>query len=247
MRILVVNPNTTASMTQTIAVAARKAAAAGTEIVALSPTMGPESIEGYYDEAFAVPGLLEEIVKGERSGADAAVIACFDDTGLDAARTAAAIPVVGICEAAMHMATLVGGRFSVVTTLSRSVPALEHLALRYGMERRCTVRASDIPVLELERDPGAFARIADEIERALTEDRAESIVLGCAGMTDLADRLSQQFGVPVIDGVTAAVKLAEALVGLGLRTSKVGGYASPRAKAYAGLLSRFAPGSEDGK
>ena len=86
MRILVVNPNTTARMTETIARAARGAAASGTEIVAVTSSMGPASIEGYYDEALAVPGLLVEIAEGERAGADAAIIACFDDTGLDAAR-----------------------------------------------------------------------------------------------------------------------------------------------------------------
>ena len=114
--------------------------------------MGPASIEGYYDEAFSVPGLLEEIRRGEEDGCDGYVIACFDDTGLDAARCVASGPVVGICEAAMHVATLLGGRFSVVTTLARSVPALEALARRYGVADRCRVRAAEVPVLALE-DP----------------------------------------------------------------------------------------------
>ena len=171
MRILIVNPNTTGSMTEKIGAAGRGVASPGTEVVATNPVMGPESIEGYYDEAFSVPGLLEEIRRGEAGGFDGYVIACFDDTGLDAARTLAAGPVLGICEAAMHAATMLGGRFSVVTTLARSVPALEALARRYGVADRCRVRASDVPVLALE-DPasGAVRKVEDEIGRAVRED-----------------------------------------------------------------------------
>ena len=192
VRILIVNPNTTGSMTEKIGAAGRGAASPGTEVVAVNPAMGPESIEGYYDEAFSVPGLLDEIRRGEVLGFDGYVIACFDDTGLDAARTLAAGPVLGICEAAMHAATMLGGRFSVVTTLARSVPALEGLARRYGVADRCRIRASDVPVLALE-DPasGAVRKVEDEIGRAMREDGAECIVLGCAGMTDLAAELTR--------------------------------------------------------
>jgi allantoin racemase len=232
MRILVVNPNTTASMTTKIGTAARAVAASGTEILAVNPATGPVSIEGYVDEAYSVPGLLEEIGKGESQGVDGHIIACFDDTGLEAARSLAAAPVVGIGEAAFHVASLVAGRFSVVTTLSRSVPAIEHNLIKYGLAARCArVRASEVPVLALE-DPasGAAQKIAAEIEAAMREDRAEAIVLGCAGMADLATRLSAAHGLPVVDGVAAAVTLVEGLVRLGLKTSKRGGYASPRRK-----------------
>lgn len=242
MRILVVNPNTTVSMTDKIGEAARSAAAAGTEIAAVTSAMGPASIEGYYDEALAVPGLLAEIARGERAGSQAAVIACFDDTGLDAARAMADIPVIGICEAAVATASFLAQRFSVVTTLERSRVPIEGLVQRYGMGGRCRVRAADIPVLSLE-DPasGAADKLRREIEKALDEDRAEAVVLGCAGMADLAAALSRRYGVPVIDGVAAAVKQAEALVGLGLSTSKRGAYARPLAKRYSGALGAFAP------
>ncbi|MBP2300771.1 aspartate/glutamate racemase family protein [Azospirillum picis] len=232
MRILVVNPNSTASMTARIGAAAKGVAAPGTEILAVNPPGGPESIEGYYDEALAVPGLLSAIERHEREiGVQGTVIACFDDVGLDAARSLATGPVVGICEAAMQTASLLGGRFSVVTTLARSVPALDQLARRYGMAGRCTIRAAGVPVLALE-DPasGAVDRVRAGIRRAVEEDGAESIVLGCAGMADLARMLAEETGVPVVDGVTAAVKLIEGLVTLGLRTSKAGGYAAPLPK-----------------
>jgi allantoin racemase len=239
--VLIVNPNTTRSMTEAIGRAAEGAAAPGTRIIAVSPEDGPPSIEGYYDEAFSVPGLLAELKKG--AGADAAILACFDDTGLDAARTVFDGPVVGIGEAAFHVATLVAGTFSVITTLSRSVPAIEHNLVRYGLASRCRgVRASEVPVLALE-DPASDSRrrVSEEIARALTEDRAEAIVLGCAGMADLARVLSTEHGVPVVDGVAAAVKLAEGLVALGLRTSRVGGYQRPRAKSYSGLFEDHSP------
>src|ERR1700736_2181689 len=136
MRILVVNPNTTASMTARIGEAARAAAAAGTQIIAVNPSSGPASIEGYFDEAFAVPGMLEEILKADEAGVDATVIACFDDTGLEAARCCATGPVIGIGEAAFHLATLVAHRFSVVTTLSRSIAPIEGNLVKYGLDRR---------------------------------------------------------------------------------------------------------------
>ena len=138
---------------------------------------------------------------------------------------------------------LVAGRFSVVTTLARSVPAIEHNLAKYGLASRCArVRASDVAVLELEL-PGSDARgkISAEIGRAISDDKAEAIVLGCAGMADLADELSREHGVPVLDGVACAVRLAETVAALGLRTSKVGGYAWPRPKRLAGIYAAFSP------
>jgi allantoin racemase len=242
MRILVINPNTTASMTDKIGKAATAAASAGTEIVAVNPKDGPPSIEGYFDEVFVVPGIIAEMARAGET--DAYVIACFDDTGLDAARCATSRPVIGIGEAAFHLATLVAGRFGVVTTLARSVPAIEHNLVKYGLVSRCAkVRASEVAVLDLER-PGSSARrkISAEIARAIAEDRAEAIVLGCAGMADLAGELSKEHGVPVLDGVACAVRLAEAASALGLWTSKIGGYAAPLSKRFAGIYAPLSPG-----
>ena len=176
MRLNIVNPNTTAVMTEVIAAAAKRAARSDTVIRAVESAFGPPSIEGAHDDAFAVPGLLERIRQGEAEGADAHVIACFDDTGLDAARALGDAPVVGIGEAGFFAAAMLAHRFSVVTTLSRSVPVIENNLLRYGLDRRCArVRACDVPVLELD-DPASNARkkIADEIARALGEDGAEA-------------------------------------------------------------------------
>lgn len=242
MKICLINPNTTATMTATAADAARRVAAAGTEILPVTSRMGPVSIEGYYDEALALPGLLMEVASAEQAGADAIIIACFDDTGLDAARALVSVPVVGICEAALAVTSFIAQRFSIVTTMERSRIPIEALVHRYGMAEHCRVRAADIPVLSLE-DPQSDAapRLRAEIRAALERDRAEAIVLGCAGMADLVAELSAEFATPVVDGVAAAVKQAEALVVLGLRTATTGPYATPVAKPYHGLLAPFAP------
>ena len=238
-KILIVNPNTTASMTKTIGEAARAVAAAGTEISDVTSSMGPVSIEGFYDEAFAVPGLIQAFLNAP--DADAGIIACFDDTGLDAARSAAPFPVVGICEAALITAGQLAKRIAVITTLPRSIVPLEELVRRYGFAERTSVSACNVAVLDLEKPgSGAGAKLDAEIVRAL-EKGAEAIVLGCAGMADLAAKLPQKFGVPVVDGVAAAVKQAEALAGLRLTTSRRGAYALPGAKNYTGLLTPFAP------
>jgi len=243
MKIKIINPNTTQSMTEKIGMAARAVAAPGTAIIAVSPAMGPVSIEGHYDEAMSAVGVLDEVRRGEADGCDGYVIACFGDPGLLAAREVALGPVLGIAEAAMHMASMVAGGFSIVTTLARTRGIARHLVESYGMVRRCRgIRATDLAVLELEQ-PGsaAYAVIRDECRRALDEDGAEAIVLGCAGMADLSAGLTRELHVPVIEGVAAAVKLVEALVALGLRTSKIGELAPPLPKEYRGMLSRFAP------
>ena len=230
MRILVVNPNSTRSMTEKIAHSASELALPTTEIVAANPENSPVSIEGFFDEALSVPPTIDLI--GRHSGVDAIIIACFDDTGVDAVRCTTEAPVIGIGEAAFHMASILSCQFGVVTTLSRAIPALRHNLAKYGLASRCSgIRASDLAVLDLERqDSDAYGRISREVSLALSEDGAEAIVLGCAGMTDLASRLAEEHGCPVLDGVGCAVAICEGLVRLGYRTSKVCGYQYPRVK-----------------
>ena len=211
MRIKVINPNTTQSMTESIGAAARAAAAPGTEILAVSPTMGPASIEDHYDEAFAAIGVLDEVLKGEAEGVDGYVIACFGDPGLLAARELAQGPVVGIAEAAMHLASLISTGFAVVSTLARSRPILEHLVDAYGMQKACrSVRTTDIAVLDLEKpESDARGAILAECRKAMAFDQADCVLLGCAGMADLQRSIESELGIPVVDGVAAAVKLVE--------------------------------------
>ncbi|MDN3521672.1 aspartate/glutamate racemase family protein [Halomonas ramblicola] len=241
MHLRIINPNTTAGMTATIGEAARHIASPGTRITATQPAHGPVSIESHFDEAISAVGVLEEVLAGEREDADAYVIACFGDPGLLAARELTRAPVIGIAEAAFHMATLISTRFSIVTTLGRTGIIAEHLLEQYGFAHHCRrVRAAEIPVLDLEDDgDAALTRIIEECERARDEDGIGAIVLGCGGMADLTDTISREVGLPVVEGVTAAVKLAEALVGLGLGTSKHGDLAFPRPKPFTGRFEGF--------
>ena len=179
----------------------------------------------------------------QAGGADAFVIACFGDPGLHGAREVGRGPVIGIAEAAFHAASLLATGFSVVTTLERTCVIAEHLVVQHGFERRCRgIHGTDIAVLELD-DPAshAYERILACAQDALARDRSGAIVLGCAGMADLCQALQSQLGVPVIDGVGAAVKLAEALVALGLHTSKRGDYAPPLRKDYVGWAQPYSP------
>ena len=227
MKLLLINPNTTASMTRKAETAARKVARPDTELIATNSRSGPPSIEGFYDVAICLPGLLEEARR--YPDVEAIIIACFDDTGLDALRCLVDVPVIGIGEAGYHAAAMLAHRFSVVTTLTRSVAGISDNLKRYGLDAKCaSVRATDIPVLKLEEgDPASLGQIRAEIAAAITQDKAEAIVLGCAGMADLMQQLSEDFGIPVIDGVSCAVGMAEALVAAGLSTSKTGAYAHP--------------------
>lgn len=233
MHLHIVNPNSSTGMTEQIRRVAARVAAPGTTLDVTCGASAPRSIEGYTDEALAVPAMLAEIRAAELRGADAHVVACFDDPGIDAAREIANGPVIGICEAAIKTALMLSSRFSVITTLPRSIPIIEDLADVYGADRKCRrVRAIDLPVLALETNLAEAARLlAAEVNIARREDQAEAIVLGCAGMADLCQRLTSETGVLVIDGVTTAVKFAEAIVGTGYKTSKLGAYAAPLEKA----------------
>jgi allantoin racemase len=238
--ITVINPNTSTAMTSVIESAARAVAGPDTRVRAVTPGMGPASIESHYDEALAVPGVLAEIMTGERLGSDGYVLACFGDPGLQAAREAARGPVVGIAEAAMHTASLLGRGFSVVTTLDRTRGRAWDLAEQYGMRRFCLgVHACDIPVLELDQDPDGLKVVTEACARAVESDGADAIVLGCAGMSTWCEQIGADVGVPVVDGVAAAVLSVQSLVTMGLRTGARGEFAPPLPKPYSGPLSTF--------
>jgi len=239
MRIQIINPGSAPGTTARIAAAGRAFASAGTEIIAVSAEDAPASIEGPVEAALALAGLVEQVARGESDGVSGHVIAAFDDPGLDAARSLARAPVIGIGEAAFHFASLVAGRFTVITTHVRTVPLIEHNLVRYGFGGRCArVRVAEISLHSLD-DPHSAARdrISAEIDRAIREDRSDAIVLGTAGLADLARSLSSEHGLPVIEGVSAAVRLVESLVSLGLATSKIGGWAPPRRKSLPGRLA----------
>lgn len=241
MKIKVINPNTTWSMTRTIEQAARASVSPGVEIEAVSPAMGPVSIESHADEALAVLGVMDEIRKGEEDGCDGYVLACFGDPGLNAARELASGPVIGIAEGAFHAASFLGRSFAIVTTLGRTLGRARDLVDEYGFTRACVAyRACEVPVLGLDEHPdAAYAALKAECERTIADASPDAIVLGCAGMAGMCARLQTELGLPVIDGVAAATALVEAMVRIGAMTSKRDEFAAPPAKEVVGLLAPF--------
>ncbi|MCX2750529.1 aspartate/glutamate racemase family protein [Arthrobacter sp. MI7-26] len=235
MRILVANVNTTVSMTDSIALQARAAALDGTEIVGLTPRFGAASCEGNFESYLAAVAVMDAVLSYARPF-DAVIQAGYGEHGREGLQELLEVPVVDITEAAASTAMFLGHKYSVVTTLDRAVPLIEDRLKLAGMDARCaSVRASGLGVLELEEFPHrAVAAILAEARRAVDEDKAEVIVLGCGGMSGLDEQIRLQLGVPVVDGVTAAVTIAESLVRLGLSTSKVRTYALPRPKVVTG-------------
>ncbi|MBH3429102.1 aspartate/glutamate racemase family protein [Pseudomonas alkylphenolica] len=235
MRILVVNVNTTASITEAIARQARSVASPGTEIVGLTPRFGAESVEGNFESYLAAIAVMERVLSYDQPY-DAVIQAGYGEHGREGLQELLNVPVVDITEAAASVAMLLGHRYSVVTTLDRTVPLIEDRLKLAGLESRCaSVRASGLAVLELEEDPErAIEAVVAQAEEAVRIDKAEVICLGCGGMAGLDERIQARTGVPVVDGVTAAVALAESLVRLKLSTSKVRTYATPRPKQILG-------------
>lgn len=228
MRIKIINPNTTESFTERCLIAGRAVAAPGTVILAGQPSRGTPSVESYVDEATAILGVIEQVRAGEAEGMDGYVIACFGDTGLEAAREVATGPVVGMTEAALYAAALIAPVFSIVTLPPRTRVFAERVLWHAGLERRCRIRTIDVAVLELEDEASVIMEpFIAEARRAILEDNAEAIILGCAGLQPLVEPLSLTLGVPVIEGVAAAVKLAEGLVAMRLATSKRGAWGYP--------------------
>ncbi|MEM9148093.1 MAG: aspartate/glutamate racemase family protein [Pseudomonadota bacterium] len=212
MRVLVINPNSTASMTDGIAAAARAAAAPDMEIEGLTNAMAPPAIQGEADGRAAAPGVVAACAEAGPD-IDAAIIACFDDTGLAEARAIAPVPVLGIGQAAF-LAAMVYGRFSVITTLPVSVPVIEANIASYGLAEACAgVHPSELPVLSLEADPAtAEGRLTDCARKVAETENSQALVLGCAGMASFGPAMQRASGLPAIDGVAAAIGLARTVL-----------------------------------
>lgn len=180
---------------------------------------GPGSIESEYETAMAVPDTVARIIEAEREGVDAVIIDCMGDPGLRAARETVRIPVLGPCQTGMHIAGMLGHKFSVVTVMRRLRPSFENQAAVAGLTSRlASVRSVDIPVLELEKDMTVTrAALVDEAQKAVEIDGAEAIIFGCTGLMGCAagvyeGLLARGIDIPVIDPIPTAVNIAAALV-----------------------------------
>jgi len=242
-RILAINPNTSDEFTDRIRASAEAFKRPGLDVTVRGAASGPRSIESVYDELLSGPATLE-VALAELDRFDGFVIACYSDhPAVHALREVTSKPVMGIAEASMYVACMLGGRFSVVTTNDAWGPLLWAAVRRFGLAERCaSVRPTGMPVLALEDDSSgeAFESILAAAQRAVTRDGADAICLGCAGMAGLDRRLEAALGVPVLDGLTCAIKLVEMLLDVGARTSKRGLYQAPAPKPLLALPEIFA-------
>lgn len=235
MKILVVNPNTSASMTDAIAATARQHAAPGTEVIPLRAAYGSEGIDCNVDSLISAVAVMD-LLTTYRGEFDAVVMAGFGEHGREGVQELLRVPVVDICEAAAHVAQLLGRTYAVVTTLARSVSSIEDRLLLAGQRARCaSVRSTGMTTAETDAHPeAAYTAVVEQARLAVEVDRAEVVCLGCAGMAGLAEAVTAAVRVPVVDGVAAGMRLAQALVGLGLGTSKVLTYATPEPRPLVG-------------
>ncbi|MBO8182499.1 MAG: aspartate/glutamate racemase family protein [Archaeoglobus sp.] len=198
-----------------------------TEIEVVNLDRGTASIESEFDEALAAPDIIKKTIEAEKQGFDGAIIDCFGDPAVKAAREAVDIPVVGAAEPSMLFACSLGHRFSVVTVLENVIPMIENIAKVLGVyDKLASVRSVDIPVLELHDKDKLKNALHDEMLKAIKEDKAHVLILGCTGMMGLANDLhnmlkEEGFDVPVIDPAAASIKFIEALLGLGVKQSRL--------------------------
>jgi len=241
IRLNVINGNTYHAMTANIDAQARAAARPETVIMTTQPDAGPLTIESYYDEYLAIPGILAQILQ-RKDEVDAFILACWGDPGIEAAREITHKPVVGIAEASLYVANSLGAKFGVVSTLKRTQHMVEKTIEKVGLSSRCALAlCTDLPVAATEDDRDRTLRVLEEGGRQVMAAGAEVLVLGCAGMSGLDGILAERLGVPVIDAVAAAVVWAEALVQLGKHTSKAMTYRLPERKPIAGYPDFMQP------
>lgn len=207
-RIFVLNPNATEWMTDDMVVIGRSVAPPGCEVLGRTNLDGPPAIQGPEDAAASLPGLFAMHEAALRDGADAVILGCFDDTGIDTLRSRGAVPVVGLGEASCHSAAAAAQHFHVVTTLAVSIPVIEENIRAMGLWARCgSVRASGVPVLDL---PRRIGDVQAAIDGVLVDDPGAAIVLGCAGMSNIVSALRGAPTAPLVDPVRAAIAMAVA-------------------------------------
>lgn len=219
----------------------KKYAAPGTETGIQDVPEGPASIESMYEEYLSIPATVRTAISLEQDGWDAIILGCYGDPGLDALRELISIPVVGPGEATALMAASLGHRFSIITITESVIAFTERLVRDAGVgDKLASVRAIDIPVLELhdDREQTIDATIR-EGRRAIEEDRADTLILGCMsmGFLEVAEAVEPELGVPVLNPGKTSLKFAEALVGAGVTHSRRAYLTPPKLAAGNGMTA----------
>jgi allantoin racemase len=234
VKIFVINPNTSASMTRHIEVELKRIKRPDTKLTVVCLDRGPETIESAYEEALAVHPTIELVGRANAEAYHAIIIACFSDPGLEAAKEISKIPVIGIEESSLHMAAMLGAKICILTPRKERIPSKRaHVHMRGLDYFLASVRSLDLSVAETDADPDKTKqRILEVAQKAVEEDTAEVIILGCAGMAGYAPEIEKKLRVKVLDPTTVALKMAEAMVDLGLVHSKRGLFATPPKKYF---------------
>ena len=222
MKILCINPNSSSEVTEAIEEMCRKYGLPNTEVEVKCIKEAPSGIESYYDAATSEKYLLDKFEKwkGEYDGF---IVACHSDIGVDLLRELTDKPVIGIGEASMLFALPLGHKFSILSLKRKKIPQKEDLVKKYGLENRCaSIRITGLGVVGDDKEKRE--KLMQEGEKAVKEDGAEVLILGCAGMAGLDKEIEKIVNVPVIDGVVSALMLIESLIRYGVSTSKVGKY-----------------------
>jgi allantoin racemase len=234
MKIMVINPNASLVMTEGIRKTVMAEKRSDTELTVLCLDEGPVALESDYDRAFAIPPMLRLVKQANDQDFDAVVIAAFCDPGLKAAREISDILVVGIEETSLHIAAMLGAKFTILTTSSKNIANKEAEVRRYKLEASlASVRPLGLSVLQTAEEPELTKRRAIEVlTKAAEEDGAEVAILGCAGMAGYATEISEKVGITVLDPTGASLKVCEALVESGLAHSKRAAFATPAEKEF---------------
>jgi allantoin racemase len=236
MKLLLINPNVTEAITESMAVEARLFASPSTEITAVTAAFGTQYVENRAEAAIAGHAVLDALAH-HMEGHDAAIISAFGDPGLAAAREFADIPIFGIEEAALLTAWTLGRRIAIVCLTPRLRRWYQECAEEHGLAGRLvSVRALDMPIPDITQAKDQFrARLLEECGRAVEQDDAEVIIFGGGPIAGLAREVASEIPVPALDGVSCAVRLAEAVTGLHPRPPSRGSFARPRPKPARGL------------
>ncbi len=241
MKILLVNPNTTRSVTELLLRAAQLVAAPGTEIVPLTAPRGVPYIATRAEAQIGGAVALEMIAE-HQDGADAVIVAAFGDPGLFGARELFDVPVVGMAEAPMLTACMLGRRFSIVTFATALGPWYKDCVEMHGMSGRCasvrTLSGAFRSISEVQEEKEAL--LIELANAAVEEDEADVIILGGAPLAGLAAKVKDRVPVPLVDPIQAAVKQAEALVALAPRKAIAGTFRRPDPKPTLGLPDSLA-------
>lgn len=236
MNILVINPNTSQSMTDEIETTLSNQIVDGDTISVIKSDIGPESLESFYDYSLATVGMLEKLSSLDLNDYDGILVACYGDPGLYALKESLSIPIIGIAESSIATASLIADNFSILTASKKAIPMMANMIRQYGHESKLTsIHALELSVLEVDSTKNQLmSKFKNAIEQCIN-DGAESIILGCAGMTGTSYTLQNELEIPVIDPVVSGYHNLRSIILAKLFVSGKGLFKTPHPQKITGF------------